>query len=102
MKNLTGEEILRLPMESNDADAKTIGDYLLKLSEEVWKENECFSGKRPFGNSGWEHELYIALARNEAIVGKIDEDGYLEEYDEATADKLVKQAFAALREFVAG
>lgn len=58
---MTGEEILALPMGENDADAKTVKEYLKKLLETLWEEGEGFSGKRPFGNSGWEVELEHAV-----------------------------------------
>lgn len=100
MKNMTGMEILAIPMQRNDAGAATVGEYLVKLSAEVWREGECFSGKRPFGNSSWELEVYEALARAGAIVGRIDTDGYLEDFDEPGARVRVDAAFKALYEFV--
>jgi hypothetical protein len=54
-------QALALELPSNDAGASTVGDYLTKLLLEVWKEEEDFDGKRPFGNSGWQHELGGAL-----------------------------------------
>jgi hypothetical protein len=58
---MTGEEILNVKMAENDAEAGTVKEYLKKLLEALWDEGEGFSGKRPFGNSGWEYELYGAL-----------------------------------------
>jgi len=55
---MTGEEILNIKMVPNDADAETIRDYLKALLNQLWMEDEGFSGKRPFGNSGWQHEIY--------------------------------------------
>lgn len=51
------QTVLELPLESNDAGAKTVKEYLVKLLETVWVEEEGFSGKRPFGNSGWQYYL---------------------------------------------
>ena len=48
-------------MTKNDAKAKTVREYLKMLLERLWEEGEGFSGKRPFGNSGWEYDLYAAL-----------------------------------------
>lgn len=45
----------------NDADARTVRDYFVALASKVWMEGEDFSGKRPFGNSGWESEPIQAL-----------------------------------------
>lgn len=53
--------ILDLPMGENDANALNIREYLKALLYNVWNEGERFSGKRPFGNSGWEHDLYMPL-----------------------------------------
>ena len=55
------QAILNCPMGSNDADADTVKDYLKALLGALWDEGEGFSGKRPFGNSGWECELIEAL-----------------------------------------
>jgi hypothetical protein len=89
----SGAEILAVPMGDNDADAATVGDYLGKLLLEVWREGEGFSGKRPFGNSGWEWELYAALGRA-GVVGGLDEDGYWNgnREDERRASELIERA----------
>ena len=50
--------ILDIEMQPNDAGAKTIGEYLIALARNVWIEGEGFSGKRPFGNSGWQWEVF--------------------------------------------
>jgi hypothetical protein len=70
-------DILNVPMRDNDAGAKTIGEYLLRLLVKVWDEDEGFSGKRPFGNSGWTHDLYSALA--EAGIIEAEKDVWDEE-----------------------
>jgi hypothetical protein len=38
-----------------------VGAYLVRILAEVWAKEESFSGKRPFGNSGWKHNVYDAL-----------------------------------------
>lgn len=48
--------ILDILMGENDAGALTVRDYLKALLRRLWLEQEGFSGKRPFGNSGWEDE----------------------------------------------
>jgi hypothetical protein len=65
-------DILSIPMKENDAGASTIGEYLLRLLVKVWDEDEGFSGKRPFGNSGWTHDLYAALAEAGIIEAEKD------------------------------
>lgn len=85
--------ILEITMaEENDADAKTIGEYLQKLLETLWAEGENFSGKRPFGNSSWEYDLYRALIKAGAVKGTVDEYGDIEEFDEKRANKLIFEA----------
>lgn len=56
-------QILHLPMAPNDADASTVGEYLGLLLSTLWIENENFSGKRPFGNSDWNFDLYDAMEK---------------------------------------
>ena len=76
----TATEILLTPMTDNDAGAKTIGQYLIRLSQQVISEVEGFSGKRPFGNSGWQLDLVHALVLNKFIDGELDDDGYVTDY----------------------
>lgn len=62
-----------------------ISKVLLKLEREV----DGFSGKRPFGNSGWHVDLEVALAIVDPEIvlegPTYDSDGYLERF---RADKL--------------
>lgn len=83
-------EILALEMPAdNDADVATIGEFFEKLLVTLWDEGEGFSGKRPFGNSGWQSELFHALVMGGKIKGKIDEDGYLQDYDPEKGNKMI-------------
>jgi hypothetical protein len=93
---MTSAEILALPMTENDAGAKTIREYLIRLLWEIWTEGEGFSGKHPFGNSGWQYDVYKTLLDAGVIVGKLDEDGYIEEVDTARGDVLIRQAIISL------
>ncbi len=88
--------ILDIPMEENDANASTIREYLKALLSHLWAEGEGFSGKRPFGNSGWEYDLYSALIKAEAVKGKLDEYGHVDRVDEKKANKLIFQAIEEL------
>lgn len=92
-------KILDLEMVENDIEAKTIRDYLKQLLSVVWEEEESFSGKRPFGNSGWKYEIYHTLAQHKVIEGTIDEDGYIEEVarsERDKADQLIAEAIKTL------
>lgn len=91
-------DILKIKMKCEDVPkAKTIGDYLCALLCGVWEDGESFSGKRPFGNSGWEYDLYIPLIKNAVVDGKLDSDGYIKSLDEEAAHdvilKAIKQVF---------
>lgn len=73
---MTPAELLDLELPENDSGEGTVGGYLLALLTELWREEEGFSGKRPFGNSGWQYDLYIPMIRAGAIDGiSLDEDG---------------------------
>jgi hypothetical protein len=95
-----GPTILGLPMRSNnDAEAATVRDYLIALLAGVWSQGEGFSGKRPFGNSGWEYDLYTALGAADLIPITFDEEGFIDELtDDARAkgDRLIAAAIQAL------
>ena len=59
-----------------EGDEIRVVDYLRKLLLAVWEENESFSGKRPFGNSGWEFDILLPLAKAGFVdLGELDEDG---------------------------
>lgn len=93
---MTPAEILALPMDENDSGATTIRGYLKALLRELWNKGEGFGGKRPFGNSGWQHDLYAALVKGGAVEGTLDEDDYLDTIDDQAADSLIIGAIDAL------
>ncbi len=86
--------IFDIPMQANDADATTVGDYLRALLKYIWTKNDRFSGKRPFGNSGWQYDIYKALIVAKVVAGSLDEMGYVDKLDEEAADKLIIEAIA--------
>lgn len=91
-------DILDLPMGENDAEAPTIRAYFRSLLSTLWTEEQGFSGKRPFGNSGWQHDVYLALAKGGGFPAEsVDEDGEIAAgFDYAEADRLIQQAIAEL------
>ena len=91
-----GKEILAIAMKENDANAETIRGYLVALLDRLWEEGEGFSGKRPFGNSGWEYDLYKPLVRSGKAKGKIDDYGDLEDVDSDECNELIFTAIAEL------
>ncbi len=77
--------ILDLELERNDAKAKTVRDYFKALLKRLLTEEEGFSGKRPFGNSGWTRDLQVPLIKAGIVKGSLDDDGYIETVDDAAA-----------------
>lgn len=93
----TGAEILAIEMiDGNDAGAETIRDYLVALVREVWREGEGFSGKRPFGNSGWDWDLYMALAKA-GLLASTDEWQCISMSERAKGNEMIFSAIEALR-----
>jgi hypothetical protein len=95
----TARHVLGLPMQENDSGASTIGGYLTKLLHLVWEDREGFDGKRPFGNSGWDGDVYLALIKAGLVAGSVDEDGQLntmDHPDEEFADRLVAAAIGEM------
>jgi hypothetical protein len=88
-------EILNLPMGENDSGAETIKGYLKELLSVLWNEGESFSGKRPFGNSGWEDDLYKPLIVAGVVDGYLDEDGCVADVNPA-ANQIIFDCIEAL------
>lgn len=79
---------LRLKFRSDDLNQEiTVAGYLRRLLTDLWKKEEEFNSKRPFGNSGWTWEVYIALIEGGFIPGEEDEFGW--EFDEPAARTFV-------------
>lgn len=57
------DSALSLALPKNDAGAETVRGYLYALLATAWDEEEGFSGKRPFGNSGWKREIVGPLVK---------------------------------------
>ncbi len=67
---------LEVRFDSDAGDNLTVRDYLRTLLMTLWEEQESFSGKRPFGNSGWEYEVLMPLAAAGFVdLGPLSEDG---------------------------
>ena len=68
---------LEVRFNSDAGGNLTVRDYLRTLLETLWLEGEGFNGKRPFGNSGWEYDLYAPLIKAGFIAGDLDSYGYV-------------------------
>jgi len=84
--------LIDVPMLENDIGAATVGEFLKTLLITLWEEGEGFSGKRPFGNSDWQYQVYASLIKAGCIIGKFDEDGYINDADYQKADRIIKDA----------
>jgi hypothetical protein len=95
-------DALEIRFDSDAGDDITIRDYLHTLLETLWTEGEGFSGKRPFGNSCWEFELYEPLIKAGFITGSLDEDGHIAEFAREEAEayvfELIRAAFYGVSE----
>lgn len=92
----SAEEILNLKLGYNDAHASTVREFMRKLLVKMWDEGEGFSGKKPFGNSGWEQPITLAMIRAKLINGEIDEDGFIKTMDRSASERLIRKAINAL------
>lgn len=89
--------VLDLPMPDNDAGAATVRDYLIRLLALAWEHEEAFNGKRPFGNSGWQYEVYAPIVRAGLLPGAFDEyDELGGDFDYREADQLILAAINEL------
>jgi len=95
----TINRLLDLPLPRNDSGASTVRGYLVALLAELWREEEGFSGKRPFGNSGWQHDIYGPMAKAGFVGG--DEDGIFYR-ERGKADELIYAAIDSMGSAPAG
>ena len=90
-------DILDVTFDSGDlGKTVTVKEFLKELLITLWREDEGFSGKRPFGNSGWKYDMYHELIKRGIGKGtvEIDKDGDVvqSDIDEIETDKLIYQA----------
>lgn len=94
---MDNKEILELKFESTDLGREiTIKDFFKELLITLFKKGEGFSGKRPFGNSGWDYDLCVCLAQNGVIDGHNEinpdypEDEYWEYDSKEAGNKILE------------
>lgn len=91
-----GHRVLDVPMNDDDSGAATIREYLVALARVMWEHGEGVSGKRPFGNSGWDWDVYTALTKAGLITGQLDEYGNVVDANTEKGDELIAAALKAL------
>lgn len=79
---------LEVTFVHSDIGKTTIRGFLRRLLAQVWEDEEGFSGKRPWGNSGWQGDVEAALIRSGFATGSLDEDGYLD--DDGNANEYLR------------
>lgn len=88
-----GRDVARRALEveipNNYGEPRTLRKYLRDLLWELWNTTADFSGKRPFGDSGWEFDIYTELVKAGFVEGDLVE-GLI---DTTAADRIV---FAAI------
>lgn len=91
------QEVLETKIETFDLDENfTLREYLKELLKVLWEKEDGFSGKRPFGNSGWQYDVYGSLVKAGHLEGTLDEDGYVEDFDDRQAQELVLECIRNL------
>lgn len=91
------QEILNLKFFSGDLDKElTVRQFFYELLKTLFEEGEGFSGKRPFGNSGWDGDLIKCFIENKVINGSLDEDGYIKDFDRKEYNKALFKAIELL------
>lgn len=90
MKTTDYQSALEIRFDSDAGEGVTVRDYFYKLLATLWHEEEGFSGKRPFGNSGWQHEVITPLIAQGFIPGNM-EDGCGVPHSRRDAEAFIKQ-----------
>lgn len=67
----------------------TLKEYLKETLLTFIREGESFSGKRPFGNSDWDWQIYKGLIALDNSLGTLDEDGYIATVDSEACDRII-------------
>lgn len=72
-----------------DVEGTSLRVMLKDLLTMVLLQGEQFDGKRPWGDSGWEFDIYRAMVLNGFIKGTVDEYGDIYNYSVAECDELI-------------
>lgn len=92
----TPNEILLTPVDSKKFPEKTVGAYLAARMQEIWL-NIPVQGRLPSGFGVWESEVIKALVNAGHLEGTMDDEGYLDTFNESDYGKLMEEAFSLLR-----
>jgi hypothetical protein len=95
---VTPRQVLDLELPENDSGASTVRGYLIALLDKLWREDDRFSGKHPFGNSQWQYDLYEPMGRAGMVAMAFDADGYVETFSHAEQVRADSLILAAIQE----
>lgn len=94
---MSDQELLALTFSSGDLNKSvSIREFMQELLLTLWDEQEGFSGKRPFGNSGWTGDMEACLIKAGVVTGELDDDGCIYLFDNKEFDKTIVRIIRAL------
>jgi len=100
---LTNDEIqsfLSAKCLDEDCQGKTHLTWIQEVLTELFKKEDAFNGKRPFGNSGWKTDIEGGLIKSIPRLGIItfDEENYIDQMEsDYDLDDCFKQIFNSLK-----
>lgn len=89
----SAQEVLDLALPPNDSEASTVRGYLITLLSVIWTDG---GDLKPFGNSGWQNDIYIPMVRAGWISGEFIDDYYVKKIDHVAGDALIGTAIRRL------
>jgi hypothetical protein len=90
---VTGDQVLDVRLGANQAEAKTVRQYLAAVLASFWAGTDLIP---PMGNALWRDDVYAGLVTAGLVDGSVNADGYVESFDRETAQGLVALAFEEL------
>lgn len=91
------EDVLKFVYSQWDLGECSIRQYLVELARQCWVLEDGFSGKRPFGNSGWKYDVYSALAEGGFVTGTKDGAGDWTGIDRKKAESIILECFKRIQ-----
>jgi len=75
----------------------TIREFLKEILMRCWDEYDCFYGKRPFGDSGWQWDLYEAIGKAKKVPCAYDDDEFNITFENRKiADNMIRDLIRSL------
>lgn len=90
------ESISDLEVDCIDLEERIpVKQYLKQILQKMVENPTSFDSIAPFGLKDWKDQIYFAMVERNLIEGSFDMDGYLEEFDQRTADNLIQELIAS-------